>query len=124
MPKELSLEGQIILDRPRARRTLLGYLTMLAALFAVGGAVWAWQAGYRPPFLAAQGSDMSLQLVEVDQGDVTEIVVENGTLESAKNTVVRCEVEALMGMVGGTAGSSGAGGSSSSGSSGSGQGSS
>jgi len=50
---------------------------------------------------------MSLDLVEVDQGDVIEYVVENGTLESATNTVVRCEVEALMGMVGGTSGASG-----------------
>ncbi len=37
-------------------------------------------------------------------GDVIEYVVENGTLESANNTQVRCEVEALMGMVGGTSG--------------------
>src|SRR5271157_1053537 len=125
MPKELSLGGQIILDRPQARRPLLGYVTMLAALLAVGGAVWAWQAGYRPPFLGAQSSKLSLDLVEVDQGDVIEYVVENGTLESATNTVVRCEVEALMGMVGGTGGTSGAAGSSrtgSTGSSGSGQG--
>ena len=125
MPNQLPLGGPIILDRPQPRRPLLGYLTMLAALLSVGGAVWAWQSGYRPPFLAAQRSDMSLELVEVDQGDVIEYVVENGTLESATNTVVRCEVEALMGMVGGTAGAGGAGGSSrsgTSGSSGSGQG--
>ncbi|MGA7497569.1 MAG: hypothetical protein WBX00_12655, partial [Isosphaeraceae bacterium] len=125
MPNQLPLAGQIILDRPQARRPVLGYLTMLAALLSVGGAVWAWQAGYRPTFLAAQRSDMSLDLVEVDQGDVIEYVVENGTLESATNTVVRCEVEALMGMVGGTSGASGAAGSSLSGttgSSGSGQG--
>ena len=118
MPNQLPLAGQIILDRPQARRPLLGYLTMLAALLSVGGAVWAWQAGYRPPFLAAQRSDMSLDLVEVDQGDVIEYVVENGTLESATNTVVRCEVEALMGMVGGTSGAGGAAGSSRSGTTG------
>ncbi|MBV8416356.1 MAG: hypothetical protein JO251_14190, partial [Verrucomicrobia bacterium] len=91
MPNQIPLGGQIILDRPQARRPVLGYLTMLAALLAVGGVVWAWQAGYRPPFLATQRSDMSLDLVEVDQGDVIEYVVENGTLESATNTVVRCE---------------------------------
>ena len=125
MPNQIPPGGQIILDRPQARRPVLGYLTMLAALLSVGGAVWAWQAGYRPPFLAAQRSDMSLDLVEVDQGDVIEYVVENGTLESATNTVVRCEVEALMGMVGGTSGAGGAGGASrtgTTGSSGSGQG--
>ena len=119
MPNQIPRGGQIILDRPQARRPVLGYLTMLAALLAVGGVVWAWQAGYRPPFLAAQRSDMSLDLVEVDQGDVIEYVVENGTLESATNTVVRCEVEALMGMVGGTGGASGAAGTSRSGTTGS-----
>src|SRR5271157_3525574 len=124
MPNQLPLGGQIILDRPQARRPLLGYLTMLAALLSVGGTVWAWQAGYRPPFLAAQRSDMSLDLVDVRQGDVSEYGVENGTVESATNTVVRCEVEALMGMVGGTSGAGGAGGASrtgTTGSSGSGQ---
>ncbi len=119
MPKQLNLGGEIILERPKARRKVVGYLTMLAAIGAVGGVYWGWQAGYRPPFLADQRSDVTLNLVEVDQGDVIEYVVENGTLESATNTVVRCEVEALMGMVGGTSGSSGSGASGRSGTSGS-----
>ena len=59
-----------------------------------------------------------LVLLEVDQGDVIEFIAENGSLESATNTVVRCEVEALMGMVGGSTGSGGAAGGNRSGSSG------
>ena len=59
-----------------------------------------------------------MRLVEVDQGDVTEYVVENGTLESASNTVVRCEVEALIGTVGGTAALGGAAGTNRNGTSG------
>lgn len=41
------------------------------------------------------------ETVEVDQGDLTLVVTENGTLESANNATVRCEVEALIGMTGG-----------------------
>ena len=48
----LHLGDEIILDRPKARRPVSGYLTMLAALLSVGGASWAWHAGYRPPFSA------------------------------------------------------------------------
>ena len=83
---------------------------MLAAVLSVGGAVWAWESGYRPPFLAADRLNANLVLLEVDQGDVIEFIVENGSLESATNTVVRCEVEALMGMVGGSSGSGSAAG--------------
>lgn len=41
-------------------------------------------------------------LVSVDQGDIVSLVVENGTVESANNTTVRCEVEAIVGKVGGS----------------------
>ncbi|WP_406699483.1 HlyD family efflux transporter periplasmic adaptor subunit [Singulisphaera sp. Ch08] len=41
------------------------------------------------------------ETVEVDRGDVALVVTENGTLESANNATVRCEVEALVGMTGG-----------------------
>ncbi len=115
MPKQLTLGDEIILVRPAARRPLSGSLMILAALLSVCGGVWAWQNGYRPPFLSSQGSATNLEFVEVGMGDVIEYVVENGTLESANNTQVRCEVEALMGMVGGTSGAGGAAGSTTSG---------
>src|SRR5690348_13440514 len=108
MSNHQPIPSAIVLDRPRPRRSILGYLTMLAALALVGGAAWAWQSGYRPPFLERTAAT-PVSFIEVDRGDVVAFIVENGTLESATNTVVRCEVEALMGMVGGTSGS-GAGG--------------
>ena len=109
MPNPMNLGSPIVLDPPKKRRRIGGYLLMLAAVLSVGGAAWAWESGYRPPFLAAIARSR-LALLEVDQGDVLEFIAENGTLESATNTVVRCEVEALMGMVGGSTGSGGAAG--------------
>jgi multidrug resistance efflux pump len=46
-------------------------------------------------------------MLEVDQGDLALVVTENGSLESAKNATVRCQVEALIGMVGGAQGAGG-----------------
>jgi HlyD family secretion protein len=120
MTTELNVGKELVIDRPRPRRPLWGYLTMLAAVLSVGGAVWAWELGYRPAFLAPSRSAIAVALVEVDRGDVIEYIVENGALESATNTVIRCEVEALLGMVGGTTGAgAGAAGTSRSGTSGS-----
>ncbi|MFO0890266.1 MAG: HlyD family efflux transporter periplasmic adaptor subunit [Isosphaeraceae bacterium] len=101
MASSTSSSEPVVLDRPRPRRPVLGYLTMLTALLLVGGGVWAWESGHLAALLARDTS-VSIDLVEVERGDVVEFIVENGTLESATNTVVRCEVEALMGMVGGT----------------------
>ena len=126
--------GKIVLDRPGQRWRIWGYLIILAALASMGGAYWAWEVGDRHPPVARSETGAALELWEVDLGDVSEAIVENGTLESASNTVVRCQVEALIGMVGGSKSSgtsgtnrsgSGSGTSSSSGSSSaSGQGSS
>ncbi|MFI5457848.1 MAG: efflux RND transporter periplasmic adaptor subunit [Isosphaerales bacterium] len=100
------------IDIPRVRRGPWGYLKIGAALLAIGGAAWAWQAGYRPPLLA-QESKTKVEFVEIDRGDVELSVVETGSVESANNTTVRCQVEALLGLVGGsqgTASGKGAGG--------------
>ncbi|WP_205678631.1 efflux RND transporter periplasmic adaptor subunit [Aquisphaera insulae] len=83
----------------------MGRLVMLAGLAGAGGLGWAWYSGYRPAMLRAESPDAALPLVEIDQGDVVEYIVENGALESASNTVVKCEVEALLGMVGGSSSS-------------------
>src|SRR3954451_24381584 len=124
MSNELNLGGPIILDRPKQRRSILGYLSMFTALAIAGGGYWAWEKGYISKLIDS-GPVFDMRLVEGDQGDVTEYIVEYGSLESASNTVVRCEVEALIGTVGGTSALGGAGGTNRSGTggtSGSGQG--
>jgi len=95
----------VTLEIPRVRRGLWGYVKIGTAVLAVGVAIWAWQSGYRPPLLA-QESKSSLEFVAIDQGDVDLSVVETGSIESANNTTVRCQVEALLGLVGGTQGTS------------------
>src|SRR5271165_2273211 len=97
------------IEIPRVRRGYWGYFKIAAALLAVGGAGWAWESGYRPPFLV-QSSKSLLELVEIDKGDVDIVVIEQGTVESASNTTVRCQVEALMGTVGGAQGGTAKGG--------------
>jgi len=100
------------IEIPQVRRSPWGYLKIGAALLAIGGATWAWRAGFRPPLLA-QESKSKVEFVEIDRGDVDLSVVETGSIESANNTTVRCQVEALLGLVGGsqgTASGKGAGG--------------
>src|SRR5271170_4384167 len=91
------------IEIPRVRGDYWGYVKIAAATIAVGAVGWAWQTGYRPP-LFAQTASFSLEFVEIDRGDVDIVVVEQGTLESARNTTVRCRVEALIGTVGGAQG--------------------
>ena len=109
------------IELPKARRNVSGYVKIAAALLAVCGLTWAWQAGYRPSMLSQAGT-IPLDVVEIDRGDVDIVVVEYGALESASNTVVRCQVEALIGTVGGAQGGTSKGSGASGG--GSGQGSS
>ena len=51
-----------------------------------------------------------LKTVRVTEGDIQVVVTESGTLESAKNATVKCQVEALVGQVGGQQGNAKAGG--------------
>jgi HlyD family secretion protein len=91
------------IEIPQVRRSFLGYMKIGAALMALGGVAWAWQTGYRSPMFS-QSSKQPLDFVEIDRGDVDIVVVEQGTIESANNTTVRCQVEALIGTVGGAQG--------------------
>jgi len=91
------------IEIPRVRRGPWGYVKIGAALLAIGGAIAAWEAGYRPPLLAKQPKSV-LEFVEIDRGDIDLSVVETGSIESASNTTVRCKVEALLGAVGGSQG--------------------
>lgn len=71
---------------------------MAAAVVGLG----AWGAGFRPDRLWKKPQE-ALSTVEVDRGTVDVVVTEYGTLESADNTAVRCQVEALIGLSGTTA---------------------
>ncbi len=116
-------EGQKIvfttLEVPRVRRGPWGFAKIAGALVAIGGIIWAWQSGYRPALWAKEAGAV-LEFIEIDRGDINLFVQETGTIESANNTTIRCEVEALLGMVGGTqsgaTGKAGAGGTSGQGS--------
>src|SRR5262245_4105440 len=121
MAPEIDQTEFTTIEIPRVRRSPWGLLKIIAAVLVVGGAAWAWQAGYRPPQLLAS-SRAALELVEIDRGDVDVYVVENGSIESANNTTVRCQVKALLGLIGGTQGTT-AGKGQTSGGMGSGQGS-
>src|SRR5262245_11382710 len=103
MAPEIDQTEFTTIEIPRVRRSPWGFLKIIAAVLVVGGAAWAWQAGYRPPLLLAS-SKAAVELVEIDRGDVDVYVVENGSIESANNTTVRCQVEALIGLIGGTQG--------------------
>lgn len=84
-------------QRRRSGRWLLG---MLVAMVLVPAGLWA--AGVRPEHFLS--STPKFATVAVDRGDLRVFVVESGTVESVNNTVVRCQVEALVGMVGGAQG--------------------
>src|SRR5262249_58983215 len=99
MLPENDTTGFATIEIPQIRRGPWGFLKIVAALMAIAGAVWAWQAGYRPPLLRAS-SRGPLEWVEVDRGDVDVYVVENGSIEKANNRTVRCVVVALIGLVG------------------------
>jgi hypothetical protein len=100
---------------PKSRKPLGFRLGIVAVIVAsVLGVAKAWDSGYRPESLW-QARLESLETIPVDQGEMSVWVRETGTLESASNTTVRCQVEALIGMVGGNTtkgqgGAAGAGG--------------
>ena len=41
------------IEIPQIRRGPWGFVKIIAAVVAIAGLVWAWQAGYRPPMLLA-----------------------------------------------------------------------
>ena len=92
------------IEIPQVRRSFSGYREdrprrcwRLAARRGPG------RAAIVPPCFCGHRR-MPLDFVEIDRGDVDIVVVEHGTVESANNTTVRCQVEALIGTVGGAQG--------------------
>lgn len=62
-----------------------------------------WWGGVIDPLALLPKSIPPLATVAVDRGDIAVEVVESGNLESANNATVKAQVEAIVGMVGGTA---------------------
>jgi multidrug resistance efflux pump len=89
------------LEVPRVRRGSWAVAKIGAAVFAIVGAAAAWHAGYRPWFWATE-SKVALKLIEIDRGDINLVVQETGSIESANNTTLRCEVEAILGTISST----------------------
>ncbi len=91
-----------IARKRRSFRWLRGLLVAALGLLALGWAggltpakAWTWARTW------VHGNQV-LPALLVDRGDVSVYVVESGSLESANNTAIKCEVEALLGVVGGT----------------------
>ncbi len=75
---------------------------VLAGLVVVLAACgWAYKAGLINPQRLWTRPPATLTTVPVDQATMYVVVTENGSLESSNNTTIRCQVEALMGLVGG-----------------------
>lgn len=87
---------------------------LLAAAVLLGGGFWFFALRSTQ----AYSKPTPVPVVSIDRGDITISVVESGTLESTNNATVKCQVEALIGTVGGTTSSSGSSGRSSGGGSG------
>jgi HlyD family secretion protein len=108
MQNQARAGSPIVLETPKQRRSLLRWLTIPTAVGAFCGLGWAWQQGLKPS-LDYFAVPVRLSLVEVDRGDIVQLVIENGTLESASDSTVKCQVEAMVGLTGGSTGTGAAG---------------
>lgn len=99
MPGDVSVTAVVNASRRprfRVRSRLIGAL--LAFSLTITASLWA--AGFRPSDLWAKRAER-YQTLRVGEGEVALVVVESGVLESAINIPIRCQVEALLGQVGG-----------------------
>lgn len=85
--------------RPKRRRIWLRTVAIIVVLVAAtaGGSLWA--LGYRPG-KGFTGGKETYATVEIGRGDVWVTVLESGSLESADNAMIKCQVEALLGTIG------------------------
>jgi multidrug resistance efflux pump len=72
------------------------WIAVIAALCS-GGVLLA--SGVNPISFWKDDPSTKLPTVEVDRGDIPVYAVESGSLESADNATIKCEVEALLGLV-------------------------
>ena len=100
-------QGQFTpIEIPKARRNPWAAVKIAAALLVVGGLVGGL-AGRLSPDEPAGGDEPTIDLDRDRSGPLDLYVVETGSIESAYNTTVRNEVEALIGLVGGSQGATG-----------------
>ena len=85
--------------RPKQRWGWLRPVAIVVVLVAAlaGGSLWA--LGYRPG-RGYSSAENSYATVEISRGEVRVIVLESGSLESADNAMIKCQVEALLGTIG------------------------
>lgn len=76
-------------------------------VLAVAAGYGGWKAGLRPGQWFGPRQGAALATLTIDEGELYAVVTENGTLESADNASVRCQVEALLGVTGGSTGTTG-----------------
>jgi HlyD family secretion protein len=107
----------------KAARTLL-VLAILAVVASLGGLVFAVKTDrLNNPFVRKVAKTIPGGITQLDRGPIHSFIVESGTLESPSNATVICEVEAVLGTVGGSTGGGMGGGGGGGGRSGSGGGS-
>jgi len=89
-------------DTKAAPRSWAGKVVLgLIGLTTLGVVGFLWQSDFRPQRLWAS-PPVVLETLDVLTGPLAVVVVETGTVESASNTTIKCQVEALVGMVGGS----------------------
>jgi len=71
----------------------------IAGIAAVCSSGVLWASGINPLTFWKEDPSTKMPTYEVDRGDIPVYVVESGSLESADNATVKCEVEALLGLV-------------------------
>jgi multidrug resistance efflux pump len=94
-------------DRRRSRAIRLTLAVLLLCSLAGSGALIWFAMDERLPWLSSDGEELQFASVIVDRGPIRSYLIESGELESANNTTIYCEVEAVLGTVGGPSGGSG-----------------
>src|SRR4051794_12718777 len=89
-------EAPAVQKESGSRRGIVQHMAL-----AIIAGVMAWcgfRAGYRSDESNLAATTADLEQVQVDRGDVEEVVAAYGTLESGDGAVVRCQVESFGGL--------------------------
>jgi HlyD family secretion protein len=95
-----SIPNRTVVVRPKRRRAGV-WIVLVASLVLIGAVgARAWESGFKIQDLWRE-RPTPLALFEVEEGPLEVSVTETGTLESAVNSKVKCQVESLLGTIGG-----------------------